>query len=73
MLYNGIMRIRIIKNCIKCKNCGDVIVSEYRHDYVSCSCGRVAVDGGNDYLRRAYTDSPEADYLELSETIEVPE
>ncbi len=55
----------IIKNCIKCKSCGDVIESESRHDFKYCSCKRVFVDGGQDYLRRGFTDSQE-DYEELS-------
>lgn len=36
---------------VKCKKCKDVIYSMYRHDYHSCSCGNVAVDGGRDYLK----------------------
>ena len=55
----------ILKNIIRCNNCGDVIESTYRHDYVKCSCGRVAVDGGRDYLRRSFTNNPD-DYIELS-------
>ena len=43
---------RIVKNCIKCKKCGDVIESKHRHDFVWCKCGAVAVDGGREYLRR---------------------
>ena len=52
----------IIKNCIKCKFCGDIIISEHRHDFKCCSCGRVAIDGGHDYLKRSFTN----DYEELS-------
>ncbi len=59
------MRMRIIKNAIKCNHCGDVIESEHTHDYKTCSCGRVAVDGGHDYLRRAYSTGRD-DYTELS-------
>ena len=55
----------ILKNTIRCNNCGDVIESNYRHDYVKCSCGLVAVDGGRDYLRRSFFNSPD-DYTELS-------
>lgn len=44
--------MRIIKNAIKCKKCGDIIESTYCHDFVTCSCGAVSVDGGKDYLRR---------------------
>ena len=43
---------KIISNKIKCKKCGDVIESRHLHDYVACSCGACAVDGGHDYLRR---------------------
>ncbi len=49
-------RLKIIKNCIKCNSCGDVIESFSRHDFKYCSCHRVAVDGGLDYLRRCFTD-----------------
>ena len=55
----------IIKNCIKCKFCGDIIISEHRHDFKYCSCGRVAIDGGHDYLKRSFTNS-QNDYEELS-------
>ena len=43
---------KIIVNKIKCKKCGDVIESTYRHDFKFCKCGAVAVDGGHEYLRR---------------------
>lgn len=43
---------KILVNKIKCKKCGDVIESVTVHDFKSCKCGAVAVDGGHDYLRR---------------------
>ena len=43
---------KIIKNMIKCRNCGDVIESVSVHDFKQCSCRKVAVDGGHNYLRR---------------------
>lgn len=57
--------IRIRRNIIKCKKCGDVIESVSEHDFKRCSCQSVAVDGGRCYLRRigAYED-----WDELSET-----
>ena len=59
----------IISNKIKCKFCGDVIESKNRHDFKFCSCGKCAVDGGHDYLKRSYVgESPEESYEELSET-----
>lgn len=42
----------ILRNSAKCALCGDQIVSSHRHDFVSCECGEIFVDGGLDYLRR---------------------
>ena len=60
---------RIIRNAIQCNNCGDIIESQYRHDYVQCKCGECAVDGGHDYLRRCYVHGSKG-FRELSEVIE---
>lgn len=38
----------------KCKLCGDIIESKHRHDYVTCSCGEISVDGGKDYFRARF-------------------
>ena len=56
--------MKIIKNAIRCNICGDEIESKYRQDYVRCSCGACAVDGGHDYLRRTFKDKES--YTELS-------
>lgn len=53
----------IISNKIKCKKCGDIIESKSTNDYKKCICGAVAVDGGNQYLKRI---GNEEDYEELS-------
>lgn len=58
---------KILCNKIKCKKCGDIIESKNRHDFVTCKCGSVAVDGDNSYLRR--TGNRE-DWEELSEFID---
>ncbi len=63
------MNRRIIRNAIKCNTCGDIIESVYTHDFKTCSCGRVSVDGGHDYLRRCFKESQD-DYTDLSEVIE---
>lgn len=42
----------IVSNQIRCNKCGDEPFSMHRHDYVTCKCGSVAVDGGMSYLRR---------------------
>ena len=53
----------IVQNAAICNGCGDTIISRHRHDFVQCSCGAIAVDGGQEYLRRvgrlekgSYTD-----------------
>ena len=38
-------------NHAKCGKCGDIIVSTSVHDYKTCKCGNISVDGGNDYFR----------------------
>ena len=60
--------MKILKNAIRCNLCGDEIESKHRHDYVQCSCGTCAVDGGHDYLRRN-TKSSDC-FVELSITEE---
>lgn len=42
----------ILENKIKCKKCGQVLISEHRHDFKICKCGACGVDGGFTYLRR---------------------
>lgn len=36
---------------VECQMCGDIIFSEYTHDFKQCKCGETFVDGGYDYLR----------------------
>lgn len=45
------------KNRVLCKLCLDIIESKHCHDYVTCSCEAVSVDGGKDYFKR--TGNPE--------------
>ena len=42
----------IIQNAATCLSCGDFIFSKHRHDFVTCTCGAISVDGGQEYLRR---------------------
>jgi hypothetical protein len=42
----------ILSNQVRCLKCGDEPWSAHRHDFRYCGCGAVAVDGGQDYLRR---------------------
>lgn len=43
----------VVLNMAQCKKCGVVVVSTHRHDYRTCKCGAIAVDGGRDYVRLA--------------------
>ena len=42
----------IVQNAVICTKCDDFIVSKHRHDFVTCKCGVISVDGGQEYLRR---------------------
>lgn len=44
----------IWQNAATCSSCGDKIRSKNRHDFVRCSCGKLAVDGGSWYAKRAF-------------------
>ena len=63
---------KIVRNAIRCKHCGDIIERSSVHDYKECSCGSCSVDGGHEYLRRGYKNSPEEDYEDLYEYADVP-
>ncbi|MBV1930047.1 MAG: hypothetical protein KUG81_11110 [Gammaproteobacteria bacterium] len=62
-------KLYIVSNQAKCLSCGDSIYSMHRHDYVSCSCGKLAVDGGQDYIRRNYSGEYEEQSIELPEEL----
>jgi len=36
---------------VKCNKCNSIIESLHSHDFVTCSCGKVSIDGGSEYLR----------------------
>lgn len=56
---------RIIHNRARCKKCGDIIESINTHDFVTCSCGAISIDGGHDYLKRS-AENPD-DFEDRSE------
>lgn len=56
---------RLTKNAARCTVCKTVIQSKHRHDWVSCKCGKIFVDGGLAYQRIGYS-VPE-DFEDLSE------
>jgi hypothetical protein len=52
----------IIQNAVSCLACGDFIISKHRHDFVTCTCGAVSIDGGQEYLRRVGDFTNAVDY-----------
>lgn len=54
----------IMHNRAQCLVCGDIIESTHIHDYVTCSCGNLSVDGGGVYLKRSVKDMSK--YKDLS-------
>ena len=52
----------IVQNAVSCLNCGDFIFSVHRHNFVTCTCGTISVDGGQDYLRRVGDMSAAVDF-----------
>lgn len=48
---------QLVYNAVKCLECGETIVSYYRHDYKTCECPNSAmVDGGTAYGRYGAVD-----------------
>jgi hypothetical protein len=41
----------IFINQVRCTNCGWYIRSRNRHDFVTCKCGKVSIDGGSWYTK----------------------
>ena len=66
------MRLKRIKrNRAKCLVCGDILESVSTHDFRTCRCGSLSVDGGKDYVRRNFKE--EVRFKELTEIEEIPE
>lgn len=59
----------------KCKLCNDIIYSRTRHDYRTCSCGNLSIDGGQqDYIKIDFASNNPDDFefldLELDVTLQ---
>lgn len=64
------MSKRIIRNSAKCLGCGDEIESTHRHDFKSCTCGNLAVDGGRAYTKRLFKDLADVEDTSVYEAAE---
>lgn len=47
---------KIRRNSARCLKCGQDIESKYTHDFVTCRCGNLSVDGGLSYMKRSVRD-----------------
>jgi len=56
----------IIQNAVRCNKCDDYIYSANRHDFKTCKCGNISVDGGMDYLRRVGKGISDRTYTDMS-------
>lgn len=57
----------IFRNSAQCLSCGEILISKSRHDFVTCSCGRLSVDGGSWYAKRSFSVEPGAGYTDMTE------
>lgn len=60
---------RILSNKIRCLSCGEIIESCAIHEFVRCSCGACAVDGGYAYLKRVCSDDDSYEELSIIQTV----
>lgn len=44
---------KVLRNSAKCRVCEDEIESKHRHNFVSCKCGEIFIDGGREPYSRA--------------------
>lgn len=55
----------LTRNAVRCMECKTLIESTHRHDFQTCECGAVSVDGGLDYCRVVH--KPGATYERIKE------
>lgn len=58
----------IVYRSVKCLSCGDILVSRHRHDYSTCECESITIDGGFDYLK---LDSESPDNISIFQVTEL--
>jgi hypothetical protein len=59
----------------RCLKCGDLLESKHRHDFITCSCGCLSLDGGLAYRRVLWRggeyDEVVENYYELVKPIDI--
>ena len=63
-----VQRVRtvVVRNMAQCRQCADVIESKHGHDFKTCKCGEISVDGGKNYIKRSAKDLN--NIIEMSDT-----
>lgn len=55
------------KRGLKCPECGDEIFSDYPHDWKTCKCGLIFIDGGDDYMHAGFCKKSKFTFDDLKE------
>ena len=63
---------KVMVNKAKCKKCGEILESKFNHDFKTCSCKSLSVDGGLDYIRRSCKDKNLYEEMSEFEFIDMP-
>ena len=64
--YHHSGRLLLTRRGVQCLRCKDKIFSASQHDYRTCTCGKVSVDGGMAYLKVVGNPS---DWKKITRTI----
>jgi hypothetical protein len=64
------MKNNIILNMARCLNCDQVLASLTVHDFRTCHCGNLSVDGGTSYIRRLAKDLNDVEELTIYRDID---
>jgi hypothetical protein len=59
--------MKLIRNKAQCLICNNIIESTYRHDFRTCTCGALSVDGGLAYERRCGSALSTNQWVDLCE------
>lgn len=47
---------KISFNRARCRKCGTFLESKTVHDFQTCACGAISIDGGREYIRQLAVD-----------------
>lgn len=52
-------------NALFCHKCENVIYSKYRHDFQTCRCESISIDGGKDYIKVSAMSNAEYEHVTI--------